>query len=591
MKSYRLLIGDLFARLGWRFLALIALMSLVGLGEGIAVALLLPLLSGMGFAPASSQGPASAILHKALAAVGAVDSFGILLVIVAISTVQTLLFIALNWWNASLGRRYQRERQMELFRAFMRAKWSFIAGRKAGELTSVIVTECERLGVAFTLTLAVLSTTVVMLVYFALSLLIAWPIAVSLVAFSLLGGLALTRLYRMSYAAGHVLAPLNAELQSVLGEQFSGAKIVKATASENRAAARIDPLVRRLERANAMVSFLPSLMRALLEFIALIGIAGVFVLGNKGMGVALGNVFVVLVLFARLFPRLTTSQAHIHYLNGFVHSIDTIEQLQAAAEAEAERLEQSGAVLRLDLPSKLAVQDLTVKFGDRTVLDGVELTMAIPGMLAIAGGSGAGKSTLVHALLGLVEPSAGSIRLGSYELATAPLGAWRRAIGYVPQETILFHASVWENLTLADPAATRADVEIAVRRAHAHEFITALPEGYDTVIGDQGVKLSGGQRQRLGIARALLTNPTLLLLDEAMSALDAESESDLLHTLDALRKHMGILVVAHRLAAVRAADAICVLEAGRLVESGTWNELMARRARLYALAEAHALAP
>jgi ATP-binding cassette subfamily B protein len=161
----------------------------------------------------------------------------------------------------------------------------------------------------------------------------------------------------------------------------------------------------------------------------------------------------------------------------------------------------------------------------------------------------------------------------------------------VPQETILFHATVWDNLTLAKPAASRAEVEMAVRRAHAHEFIAALPEGYATVIGDQGVRLSGGQRQRLGIARALLTNPTLLLLDEAMSALDAESENELLRTLEELRNQMGILIVAHRFAAVRAADSICVLEAGRIVESGGWNELMARRTRLYALAEAHAAAP
>jgi ABC-type multidrug transport system fused ATPase/permease subunit len=241
MKAYRLLIGDLIARLGWRFPALIALMSLVGLGEGAAVALLLPLLSGIGFAPASSHGPAIAILDKALAAVGAIDSVGILLVVIAISTIQTILFIALNWWMAKLGRHYQRQRQMELFRAFMQAKWSFVAGKKAGELTNVIVTECERLGVTFTLILSVISSLVVTLIYLGLLLLIAWPVTVSLVVFSLLGALAMTRLYRMSYLAGQGLAPLNAELQSLLGEQFSGAKIVKATASEDRATARIDP--------------------------------------------------------------------------------------------------------------------------------------------------------------------------------------------------------------------------------------------------------------------------------------------------------------------------------------------------------------
>src|SRR5205085_233677 len=128
----------------------------------------------------------------------------------------------------------------------------------------------------------------------------------------------------------------------------------------------------------------------------------------------------------------------------------------------------------------------------------------VPGLLAVVGRSGAGKSTLVHALLGLIEPSAGSIRLGKYDLASAPLGAWRRSIGYVPQETVLFHTSIRNNLTLVKTAASEADIRTAVRRAHALDFIDLLPDGFDTVIGDQGVKLSGGQRQRLGIARALL---------------------------------------------------------------------------------------
>ncbi len=591
MNAYRLLYRDLIARLGWRFPALIALMTLVGLSEGTSVALLLPLLSGIGLAPSSSQGAATALLDRALAAVGAVDPTGILIVIIAVATVQTALYIGLNWWTAKLGRRFQRQRQIELFRAFMRAKWNFIVDRKSGELTNVIVTECERWGQAFTISLTIVSTFVVMLIYFGLSLLIAWPVTVSLIAFAFLGAIAMLRIYRMSYAAGRALPPLNAELQSTLSEQFAGVKIVKATASEGRAVARLDLLLRSLEKANTLVTFLPAMVRGLLEFFALVGLSIVFVVGSKGLGVGLGNVIVVVALFARLFPRMTTMQAQLHYLNGYVHAIETINQLQSAAEAEAERLERSTEVLKIELPTSLVVQNLEVKFGDRKVLEQVNMTMAIPGMLAIAGGSGAGKSTLVHTLLGLVEPSAGSIRLGRHELASASLGAWRRSIGYVPQETILFHASVWENLTLADPAASRADVELAVRRAHAHDFIAALPEGYDTVIGDQGVKLSGGQRQRLGIARALLTKPTLLLLDEAMSALDAESESELLRTLEELRNQMGILIVAHRLAAVRAADSICVLEAGRIVESGSWNELMARRTRLYALAEAHALAP
>lgn len=573
------------ADLGWRLTPLIALMALVGLGEGVSIALLLPLLSLMGLSSGTNSGVASQLLARGLSAVGATSSVEILAIIFAISTAQTTLFIALNWWSTRLARHYQAKRQTELFRAIMGAKWSFVTDRKAGVLTNAMVTEAERLGTAFTIGLSIISTAVVMLTYFALSLLVAWQVTLFLAVFAVLTAAAMVRLYRQSYEAGQSLAPLSSELQSTLAEQFAAFKIIKATASEQRAAARIDPLVNQLEKALALVSFLPTMVRGLLEFLAVVGLSVIVVLASNGMGVSVGNVVIVMALFARLFPRITALQGNLHYLNGYVHGIDTINQLQSAAEASAERQDTSTS-LPIVLPTALVVQNLEVRLGEGKVLDRVDVTMSIPGMLAIVGGSGAGKSTLVHALLGLVEPSAGSIRLQNHELGSVPLGAWRRMMGYVPQETMLFHASLRENLTLANPGATAAEVEMAARRAHALEFINALPKGLDTIIGDQGVKLSGGQRQRLGIARALLTNPIILLLDEAMSALDAESEADLLRTLDDLRKEMGILIVAHRLAAVQAADAICVIERGRVVETGTWNELMARRTRLHALAEA-----
>jgi ATP-binding cassette subfamily C protein len=313
------------------------------------------------------------------------------------------------------------------------------------------------------------------------------------------------------------------------------------------------------------------------------------VLTSAGLGVAPGNVIIVLALFARLFPRLTTVQAQLYALNANVHAIEAIDKLQTAAKAQAERQDGSNQPLKIDKPTVLAVRDLNIRFGELIALDQINLTLPIPGLLAIVGRSGAGKSTLVHTLLGLIEPNAGSIQLGRYELASTPLGGWRRSIGYVPQETILFHASIKDNLMLVNPTASDRDIRNTARRAHALEFIEALPSGFETIIGDQGLKLSGGQRQRLGIARALLMNPALLILDEAMSALDTESESELLGTLDELRKDIGILLVAHRLAAARNADLVCVLENGRVVESGAWNELMARRKRLYALAEAQSL--
>ena len=589
MNLHLKLLDDLMGRLGWRFPALVAWTALVGLSEGLSVILLLPLLSRVGIAAGSSQGLVTGFINKSLAFIGATEPLPILAVIVVVAGIQAILTIALNWWSVKLARHYQSRRQLEMFRAFMRARWGFIAARKAGEMTNAIVTESERLGRAFTISLSLVGSLVVAIIYLILSLLIAWQVTVSLILCASVAALGMVRLYRKGYAAGKSLAPLDAELQSALNEQFAGAKFIKASGIDDRAATLIEPLLRQLEDANTFAGAAPGTVRGVLEFTGLVGLAIILVLAGEGMGVAAGNIVIVLALFGRLFPRLTAVQAQMHYLTGNLHAVEVIDQLQKAAEAEAERQDRSGETLKIAQPAAASVRNLQVRLGERLVLDQINLTLPIPGVLAVVGRSGAGKSTLVHTLLGLVDASAGSIRLGDYDFATAPLRAWRRAIGYVPQETILFHASIRENLTLVKPNASPAEIETAARRAHAYEFIQAWPEGFDTVIGDQGVKLSGGQRQRLGIARALLTNPSLLLMDEAMSALDTESEAELMRTIEDLRKEMGILIVAHRLAAVRTADTICVLEAGRVVEAGTWNELMTRRARLYALAEAQSL--
>ena len=590
MTAHRLLFNDLLGRLGWRFPVLVLWTALVGLSEGASIILLLPLLNRVGIVTTQSQSVVNVVIEKGLAFVGAHSTGKILFLVVAVATVQMIFSIGLNWWSVRLARSYQAERQLDLFDAFMRAKWTFIVDRKAGEMMNAIITECERMARAFTLALSLLGSAIVALIYIALSAFIAWQATLSLIAFVFAAGFAMTAFYRRSYEFGQSLAPLNAQLQTLLEEQFAGAKFIKASVGVDRAATQVVPLVRRLSEANTSGTAMPGMVRGLLEYAALIGVAVILVLTSTGFGIAPGNVIIVLALFGRLFPRFTTVQSQLYALNANVHSVEALNKLQTDAETEAERRDGSTEPLKIDRPTLLKVRNLQVRFGKRVALDQINLALPIPGLLAVVGRSGAGKSTLVHTLLGLIEPSAGSIQLGPYELASAPLGAWRRSIGYVPQEIILFHASVRDNLTLVNPAASEFDLKTAARRAHALEFIEALPDGFETIIGDQGVKLSGGQRQRLGIARALLMNPALLIMDEAMSALDTESEAELLRTLDELRKDIGILLVAHRLAAARSADVVCVFENGCVVESGAWNELMARKKRLYALAEAHSLA-
>ena len=589
MKTYLLLLRSIFGYLRWRAALLLLLMALVGLTEGLSVTLLLPLLSQIGIAYTTGQGAAGQFLDRVLAAVG--STFGVigtLIIVVGVALLQVVLSVTLQWWFSKAARSYQHARQSRLFRAIIQSQWEFVIGRKAGELTNAIMSESERLAQSFHIGLYLISTVLVTGIYLAIALVIAWPVTLGLIGAAVLMTLSVTRLYRKSFAVGQTITPLNAELQSVLGERISGIKVVKTTASEQSAFTRVDGILGKLAKANTVANFLPGFVRGVFEFLAFVFLALIFVFGQKAFGIAPGNVIVVFALFVRLFPRITTVQGYVHMLNNFLHAVDAIITLQKAAEAHAEHENSFSEELSISPPSKLEVHGVGVQFGDRKVLDRIDLTIPIPGMIGIVGGSGAGKSTLVHAALGLVRLSEGSIRLGPYDLGSVSLQAWRRRIGFVPQETVLFHSSVRENLVLAKPEATDEEVEATAKRAHAHDFIAALPRGYDTIIGDQGVLLSGGQRQRLGIARALLMDPIVLLMDEAMSALDSESEAAVLSALNELRGQIGILLIAHRLAAVRRADSIAVLEEGRVVEWGTWDELVAKRERLHDFIQAQA---
>jgi ATP-binding cassette, subfamily C, bacterial len=265
MKSYGLLIADLMKRLGWRFPVLIILTALVGVSEGASIVLLLPLLNRVGIATTATPGVASGLIDKILMLLGVSSTGAIFLLVAAIASAQMIFSVSLNWWDVRLAAHYQSQRQMELFSAFMRAKWAFIVDHKIGEMTSAIVTECERLGRAFTLCLSLFGSGILALVYVALSLFIAWQVTLSLIGFAVLAALLMGRFYRRSYAWGKSLAPLNAQFQSMLGEQLAAAKFIKASAGVDRAITQIEPVLRKLENVSARATAMPGIMRSLLE--------------------------------------------------------------------------------------------------------------------------------------------------------------------------------------------------------------------------------------------------------------------------------------------------------------------------------------
>jgi subfamily B ATP-binding cassette protein MsbA len=260
----------------------------------------------------------------------------------------------------------------------------------------------------------------------------------------------------------------------------------------------------------------------------------------------------------------------------------------------SEVVDRPGAVALEGLSRGIEFRDVGFHYDDdRThrILRGVSLGVSAGEMVAIVGRSGAGKTTLVNLLPRFYDVTSGAIAIDGIDIRDVTLASLRSQVGIVTQETVLFDDSIGGNIAYGSPHATEAQIEAAARAAHAHDFITAMPNGYRTRIGERGQRLSGGQRQRLAIARALVKNSPILILDEATSSLDSESEHLVQEALANLMANRTAIVIAHRLSTVRRANLIVVLERGRVVEAGRHDELLARPGGAYARLYAMQLAP
>lgn len=535
---------------------------LAGLMEGIGLAALLPLLNMMEGNQPDGTRVVTGFTGRLFAWIGVIPSIeGVLTAIVVVISLKAILML---WATRHVGyavAQLDASFRLRLINTWMKAKWDFFVKQPSGVFVNAVGTEATRAAYAFQSIMMMIADTIQVLVYLTTALFVSPAITLAAVGF----GAVITTIFggfvRASRRAGERQTQLQRAITVRLSDGLVGMKPIKAMGREDYLAPLLKSEIDELCNALKQQIFVAQLLKTQHEpLVAVIMASGLFVAITM-----LKLDLTVIVLLAFLFMRTVNYMLNLQkrYQNyatqesAYGALLDLEEKGKLAQELPTAGLKKASLERSIDFDS------VSFGYGERAALVDVSLSLPAHSLIVVTGYSGAGKTTFVDLVAALHQPQAGKIRIDGTPLTDIDVGAWRKAIGYVPQEMFLFHDSIYANVAMGDPDVSRDQVKDALGATGLWLFVQGLPEGIDAVAGERGSKLSGGQRQRISLARALVGKPQLLILDEVTASLDPAAERELVELLKRVRKHTTVIAITHQKQLVEAADHILRVENGQ----------------------------
>jgi ATP-binding cassette subfamily C protein len=491
----------------------------------------------------------------------------VLAIFVALAVVRSLL----NWRALLLTQAIEldflRDVRISLFSDIARANWSFLRRKRPADLMSSLTNETGRLSTAVYFALQLPARAIIVAAHVVTASLLSLKLTLAAVGTGLLLAWLMRSRLTESFRLGKTLSAANERYYHSITEFFAGLKIAKSYLAENQYVSAFATASDEVRDNYYSFTKRQASARLLQEIVTAGSVAAFLAVSAGWLQMPIAEVLVLALIFYRLLPMVHGLQQSAQQLLHVAPAAEAVLGLSrdCAAEREPSSLDRPRLVMRREIGMDAVFFGHDAAVGH--VLKDVSLRLPAGALTVISGPSGAGKSTLLDLLAGLLRPDEGAILIDGVALTDAATKAWRASVAYVLQDPFLFHASIRANMQVSKPDASDDEIEAALRAGGALDFVDALPEGLDTIVGDRGSRFSGGERQRLALSRALLRKPSLLILDEPTSSLDARSEQAVLEEVEALKGRVTMVLVTHRPERFTAADQAFTLEGGRLLRT------------------------